>query len=305
MKPYFQLQFRMLSRKITAFGIPPVLGFGIIPVLFFAMSELLFRKTEYAPYLYVFLAISFVTQLSEAKRNAFLKSIFNQPNYLKLRAMENGILATPFLLFLAYKGQFLLMLIASLGAMAMALLHFNASINTTLPTPFGKKPFEFTVGFRRTFSLFPAAYFLTFMAILADNFNLGIFSLLTIGITCLSYYAKPENEYFVWNYNLTPQQFLVEKVKTGFLQFTLLSLPVLVALSIFFPGDALVLMAFFALCLVYLATLIFVKYAAFPHEINVFQAIAVGISFIVPPILLVITPLFYIQAVKAFNTILK
>ncbi len=305
MKPYFQLQFRMLSRKITAFGIPPVLGFGIIPVLFFAMSELLFRKTEYAPYLYVFLAISFVTQLSEAKRNAFLKSIFNQPNYLKLRAMENGILATPFLLFLAYKGQFLLMLIASLGAMAMALLHFNASINTTLPTPFGKKPFEFTVGFRRTFSLFPAAYFLTFMAILADNFNLGIFSLLTIGITCLSYYAKPENEYFVWNYNLTPQQFLVEKVKTGFLQFTLLSLPVLVALSIFFPGDALVLMAFFALCLVYLATLIFVKYAAFPHEINVFQAIAVGISFIVPPILLVITPLFYIQAVKALNTILK
>tara|TARA_Y100000768_G_scaffold384541_1_gene368788 strand:+ start:567 stop:1454 length:888 start_codon:yes stop_codon:yes gene_type:complete len=295
----------MLSRKITAFGIPPVLGFGIIPVLFFAMSELLFRKTEYAPYLYVFLAISFVTQLSEAKRNAFLKSIFNQPNYLKLRAMENGILATPFLLFLAYKGQFLLMLIASLGAMAMALLHFNASINTTLPTPFGKKPFEFTVGFRRTFSLFPAAYFLTFMAILADNFNLGIFSLLTIGITCLSYYAKPENEYFVWNYNLTPQQFLVEKVKTGFLQFTLLSLPVLVALSIFFPGDALVLMAFFALCLVYLATLIFVKYAAFPHEINVFQAIAVGISFIVPPILLVITPLFYIQAVKALNTILK
>lgn len=305
MKPYFQLQFRMLSRKMTAFGIPPVLGFGIIPVLFFAMSELLFRKTEYAPYLYVFLAISFVTQLSEAKRNAFLKSIFNQPNYLKLRAMENGILVSPFLLFLAYKGQFLLMLIASLGAMAMALLHFNASINTTLPTPFGKKPFEFTVGFRRTFLLFPTAYFLTFMAILADNFNLGIFSLLTIGITCLSYYAKPENEYFVWNYNLTPQQFLVEKVKTGFLQFTLLSLPVLVALGIFFPDNALVLMAFFALCLVYLATLIFVKYAAFPHEINVFQAIAVGISFIVPPILLVITPLFYIQAVKALNTILK
>ena len=305
MKPYFQLQFRMLSRKMTAFGIPPVLGFGIIPVLFFAMSELLFRKTEYASYLYVFLAISFVTQLSEAKRNAFLKSIFNQPNYLKLRAMENGILVSPFLLFLAYKEQFLLMLIASLGAMAMALLHFSASVNTTLPTPFGKKPFEFTVGFRRTFLLFPAAYFLTFMAILADNFNLGIFSLLTIGITCLSYYAKPENEYFVWNYNLTPQQFLVEKVKTGFLQFTLLSLPVLVALGIFFPDNALVLMAFFALCLVYLATLIFVKYAAFPHEINVFQAIAVGFSFIVPPILLVITPLFYIQAVKALNTILK
>ena len=50
---------------------------------------------------------------------------------------------------------------------------FQTNFNLTIPTPFSKKPFEFSTGFRRSFFMFPIAYILTFIAIRVDNFNLA------------------------------------------------------------------------------------------------------------------------------------
>ncbi|MBK7030860.1 MAG: hypothetical protein IPH45_17355 [Bacteroidales bacterium] len=52
----------------------------------------------------------------------------------------------------------------------------NSRWNFTIPTPFSKHPFEFAVGFRKTFLAWLFAYFLTIMAISVGNFNLGVFS---------------------------------------------------------------------------------------------------------------------------------
>ena len=305
MKEYFQLQFKMFNRKMIEFGLPLLIGYSILPIVFFLLSKSLFSKTEFAIYLYGFIALSFVSKLSEPKRNDFLKSIFNKPNYFKLRVIENLIYSMPFLFFLLYKGLFFFVLILSLLAIFIALFNFSTNLNLTIPTPFGKKPFEFTVGFRKTFYVFPVAYFLTYISISIGNFNLGIFSMLLIGIICLSYYSKIENEYFVWNFNLSSKEFLLEKTKMSLINFTLLSSPIIIALSIFFFNEIDILIVFFLLCYTYLTTIVFAKYSAFPNQMDLSQGILIGISFIMPPILIVIIPLFYSQSIKKLNTILE
>ncbi|HQW55504.1 MAG TPA: hypothetical protein PK076_05230, partial [Saprospiraceae bacterium] len=72
----FILQFKMTIRKLTAFGLNPILGFLIIGALFIQGSIYLFYRTQYAQYGYILLALSLVVQQSERKRNDFLKLIF-------------------------------------------------------------------------------------------------------------------------------------------------------------------------------------------------------------------------------------
>lgn len=108
------------------------------------------------------------------------------------------------------------MLLLIIFAILLTLIKFSSKFNLIIPTPFNKKPFEFTVGFRKTFLIFPIAYFLTYKAIATGNFNLGLFSLILVSLTCLTYYSKLENDYYIWNYNLSPKVFLLEKLKPVF-----------------------------------------------------------------------------------------
>ncbi|GGG50629.1 ABC transporter permease [Bizionia arctica] len=305
MKTYFELQFKMFNRNIIAFGLPLLIAYTLIPSVFIIISNYLFSKTEFASYLYIFVALGFISKSSEPKRNDFLKSIYNKMDYFKLRAVENLIYSLPFLIFLAYKGLYLYIIALSILAISMTVFNFNTNLNITIPTPFGKKPFEFTVGFRKTFFIFPMAYFLTYISIEVGNFNLGVFSMVMIGITCMSYYSKIENEYFVWSYNVSSKEFLSEKVKTGLLNFSLLSLPSLMALGIFFFNEIGILLIVLFTCYLYLVTIIFAKYASFPKEMNISQGILIAGSLLFPPILLFIAPFFYSQSIKRLNSLLE
>ena len=242
------------------FGLPLLIGYTLLPFVFVLLSNYLFEKTEFANYIYGLLAVSFVSKLSEPKRNDFLKSIFNKYNYKKLRILENIIYCLPFTLFLIYQKQFLFSVILNLCVTIIMLFNFSTNLNVTIPTPFSKNPFEFTIGFRKTFYVFPIAYFLTYISVTVGNFNLGVFSMLLIGITCFSYYSKTENEYFVWNYNLSSKEFLLEKMKTCLTYFSILSLPIIITLGISFFNQIDILIVFIFLCYAYLTTIIFAKY---------------------------------------------
>jgi len=219
--------------------------------------------------------------------------------------LENIIFCLPFTLYLIYQKQFLFSTILNLCAIIIMLFNFSTNTNVTIPTPFSKKPFEFTVGFRKTFLIFPIAYFLAYISVSVGNFNLGVFSMLLIGLTCFSYYSKIENEYFVWNFNLSSKEFLLEKVKTCLTFFTLLSLPIIIVLSISFFKEIDILIVFLLLCYAYLTTIIFAKYSSFPNKMNMSQGILITISLMLPLLLLIIIPLFYYQSVKKLNTILN
>ncbi|MBU2997912.1 ABC transporter permease [Cellulophaga baltica] len=304
MKEYFQLQFKLLNRKIIDFGVPLILAYTLLPVLFTLVLNYLYSKTEFAIPILILSSISFIYKLSEPNRNDFLKTIFNNKNYKKIRIVENLIFSLPFSLFLLYKFELLYFLLLNVLAVCFSFLNFKASNNLIIPTPFNKKPFEFIIGFRKTFYIFPVAYILTYISISETNFNLGVFCMLLIGLVCLFYYSNLENEYFIWNFNQSPKHFLKEKVKTCAINFTILSSPILLTLSIYFHTQIDILALFFLLCITYQATVIFAKYTAFPNEISMSEGILIALSFMFPPILIIITPLFYLKSLKKLKTIL-
>ncbi|WP_452233091.1 ABC transporter permease [Lacinutrix sp. MEBiC02595] len=305
MKSYLQLQFKMLNRRMIDFGLPLLIGYALPVFIFILCSNYLFQNTAFANYIYGLMALSLISRLSASKRNDFLKSIFNKTKYKLLRSLENSICCLPFTIYLLYQKQFIFSILLHALVIGMTLFQFNTSINITIPTPFGKNPFEFTVGFRKTFYVFPIAYLLTFITISVGNFNLGVFAMLLLGMVCFSYYSKMENEYFVWNFNVSPKEFLLKKIKTCFTYFTILSLPILIALSISFFNEIEILIIFFLLCYTYLATMILAKYSDFPNEINLSQGILMAMSFMFPPMLIVIIPYFYSQSIKKLNTVLN
>ncbi len=304
MKYYFTLQYRMLNRHLRAFGLYPILGYLLAILLFIGGSFYIFSKTEYAAYIYAFFALSPLTLLSETKRTDFLKSCFPAKDYLKIRIAENLLVTLPFLLFLAFKNEWLVLLALALIAALMARFHFNNQFNYTLPTPFYKRPFEFIVGFRTTIGMIGFAYFLTIMGISVGNFNLGIFSLLVIFLTSFSFYAQPDSQFLVWIFSNTSRSFLIDKIKTGMAYVTVLALPILVGLGYFFLEKWNILLVFWGLGYLYLLTIILAKYAAFPRAMNLPESIFIVASIFFPPFLLFVIPFFYRRSIKNLNTVL-
>lgn len=236
MKEYFKLQYTMNKRKLSD-GSRPIVGYLIALFILFAfvgLSIFVFKVIVYAPYLYALVPLFIISQLSEIKRNDFLKFHFENSQYRKVRILENVIITLPFAIFLLYKQEFYLIIFLVVTTILLALLNFKTAYSITIPTPFYKKPFEFTVGFRNTFFMFPIAYAIAIIAIIVDNFNLGIFALLLVFIPILTYYFKPEKVYFVWSHSLTATQFLIEKIKTAFLFSFCLCSPIILLLGIFY-----------------------------------------------------------------------
>ena len=88
MKAYFQLQFRLFNRAIQSIGMPPLLGYVALLAVFIGSSLLLFARTEFAPYLYILLALSMMGRLGEQRRNDFLQMHFPAPQYRLIRLAE-------------------------------------------------------------------------------------------------------------------------------------------------------------------------------------------------------------------------
>lgn len=305
MLDYFHLQFKILNRKIIEFGLPLLVVYPLILIVFISISNFLFSKTQFAVHIYGLIALVFLSKQSEPKRNDFLKLIFSKKNYLKLRCIENLLYSTPFLAFLIYKGLFDYMIVLILLTIFLTFINFSTNINFTIPTPFSKNPFEFSVGFRKTFYMFPIAYVLMCISVSVGNFNLGVFSMLLVGLVCMFYYSKPENECYVWNSNLSSKEFLIKKTKSCLINFTLLSLPILVTLSIFFLNEVDLLILIYLTCVAYLIVMIVAKYSAYPNDINISQGVLITLCFTFPPMLIVMIPLFYSQSIKKLNKILE
>lgn len=296
MKEYFTLQFKMANRKLEAYGLEPALGYLLISAGFAGLSLFLFYKTEFAPYILMLISLALTSKLSERRRNDFLKICFVAMRYKLIRMIENFLSIIPFLIVLLYKHNYLGSLILAVISLLFALSSFKTNLSFTIPTPFYKKPFEFTVGFRNTFLIFPLAYILTAIAISVDNYNLGIFSLILIFLAALSFYPQPENEYFVWSFALSPKKFILEKAKTALVFTSVLSLPVILSLCFFYYGNIYALAAFYIGGCLLLITVIFAKYAAYPNEMNMPEGIIIALCMSFPPLLLVSAPYFYIRA---------
>lgn len=301
---YFKLQFVMFCRKLRGFGMNPAIGIILLTAAFVGFSIYLFSKTEYSAPILALLALMLLSKLSERKRNDFLKLSFNDHAYRKLRLIENSSVALPFIVALCAWQSFAVAIILLILALIMVTVGFRNSFHYTVPTPFYRRPFEFAVGFRKSWLIFLLAYFLTLMALSVSNFNLGIFALLLIFLTILSFYTTPENEFYVWSFSDTPRGFLMGKIRTALLYATLSVAPIFVILAVFFFNQIDMLLLFLAVGYIYLVAMILGKYAAYPHEMSLPQGIVLGISLMFPPILIVVIPMFYLQSIRRLSDIL-
>lgn len=294
----------LFQRRLRDFGVAPVLGMILLVGIFVGGSIVLFHRTSLAPFIYAVISLSFTLRLSEARRNDFLKSCFPVREYRQLRWTENAISVIPFALFLLLKQQWAVSGALLAAGFLLSFLTFRGGSGWAIPTPFGKRPFEFAVGFRKTFWLFGLLYFLCGIGIWVANFNLAAFSFGAVFLVCLSFHATPEHEFYVWIFDRSPRSFLWMKFGQAFRATAWLSAPILVAMGIFYPAQIPLLMGLMATGFLLLATVISAKYSAFPQEMNIPEGAILALSISIPPLLLVFAPYFYAKALKQLQTYL-
>jgi hypothetical protein len=305
MKQYLQLQYKLLLRQFKDFGIEPLLGAVLMLISFVLFSLSVFVKLPYPQYFYAAIAMGFTTILSAKNRNDFLKVAFEKNEYLNIRLTENILAVIPFIVFLLFKQCFLVALLLPICATLFVFVKSTNNFNLVIPTPFYKNPFEFMVGFRKTFLVIVVAYFLAFMAFKVKNVGLGYVIIILLSFVSSGFYAKPEPAFYIWRSSSNSKVFIQKKMMIAILHFSLLLLPIVIAFCFRFPQSiSNVLLVFFA-GLFFVLTSLLSKYASFPQALSPTKAMALMFTAWFPPLLIVFTYVFYFQSIKSLQSILK
>lgn len=294
----------MLNRRIDEFGLRPSLGYLLSGLILAVSAYLLFTNYDWAEYIFAVAPIPLLLRLTEPNRSRFLHSNFNK-NFWKIRLMENLIIISPFLLVLIASMSWIGAGIILSYPLLFLTFKNNSGFSFTIPTPFGRFPFEFPIGFRTSFPVFVLAYFLVFMSVRVDNFNLGLLSLGIVVLTTYSFYSKPEDRYFVWVHAKSPSQFLLHKIQTGVLLASSLTVPILAAMIIAYPEKFWIALIVLTVGLIYLSAMILAKYSAYPNELNIAEGSLIALSLWFPPALLFIIPYFYQKSTKSLSQYLQ
>lgn len=301
---FLQLQYKLANRWLKDSGIHPFAAYCIAAVIFVFLSLRLFNETEFAVYIYIIIAIAVMTLFSERRRNEFLKTCFKKSKYRQIRVVENLLAIVPFIIILLFKHNFMASTILIVAGVALSFLDRAVTLNFTLPTPFYKRPFEFTVGFRRNFYFIGLLYGLAVIATVVGNYNLGVFSVVLLFLVIAGFYSRLENEYYIWLYNVHPAGFLAGKIRTAILYATGIMLPVVLWLSAFFFDNIIYLLLIALGGYALLACVVIAKYASYPEELNVIHGILIVISIIFPPLLPVLILYFYKRSLKKLKFLL-
>ena len=302
---YFQLQLRMLKRQIVDFGLHPFVGLLLAPLIFLALSYSFFYKMPDGAWLYAMIGLASLSQLSNVDRTDFLRLCFSRNDFYRVRLVENGIVIVPFVLFLGSKAHWLAAAVLVSLALLFAVIRYGKRLNFTMPTPFFKHPFEYLVGFRSYWLLLAAAYVLAGIAISVQNFNLGLFTLLLLLFCGMSFFSAIEQIHFVWIFSLNAREFLWYKIRAMIWQTLVLCSPILLALTYFFAQYWVLIWVILGFGIVLILLAIVVKYSSFPKSISLPQAIIVGLSIALPPMLLLVVPIFYRKALHNLKDILE
>jgi hypothetical protein len=290
---------------IRDLGLNPYVGIVLGVPIFLFMSVILFKKVAYPQYIYPVLALVFIIPLGNISRNEFLKNTFFRITYFYIRLLENVIGVFPFCLYLAIQKQYRIAILTFAAASLLSLFNKINRPNIVVPSPFSRRPYEFTTGFRRTYILFLLIFTLTIISIFYKNFNLGIFSLLVLYLLCSTFYSVNDPIFYVWVHAQTPKHFLLHKIKTGLFYSLCLSLFVAIPLYFVWPGKGLWISIVMLIGFLYLILIILSVFVNYPAPSTVSQKIQVAVSMVCPPLLILIIPNLYFQAIRRLNVYLK
>ena len=300
---YFQLQFKLICRKLTAFGVPPLIAFLSLPLIFFLASNYLFDSHKVANFIYAGIALGILFSFYNHRKRTFLKGHFSKKNFIQIVIIERVIIALPFISFLIFKKEFLIGALIFLASIFSSLVDYNNRISIYLPTPFSKKPFEFCVGFRKTFYLFPFCYALSYISIEVGNLNLGLFALICLFFITTTYYSKSEPEIYIWVHKYSPKNFIRLKIRQAIVNFILLSIPISITLIFGFPKQIATYLLLLVILSLALSIRVLMKYSV-GNQINLAQGFTFYISVVVFPFLFILLPFYYKQAIQKLSNIL-
>lgn len=298
MGSYFTLQGRRFSRYATEFGLHPYLAIMGILLGFAILSILLFNRLAYAEYIYVLLCTLVLFLLSEKRRNDFLQQIFDKKGYRKVRWVENILISIVFSIGILFLGNPIWSIVPV--GMGFCLSYYNkgGTIGLSIPTPFGKQPFEFLVGFRKWIFLFFGIFVILIISLMVSNYKLGLFCLAITLLMCLDFYSKNEDLYFMWIHTMSPKQFIHNKIRQAILHGLFISSPFLILLCLFYPGYILWTLAVFVLGLLDLVLMVLIKYTAYPSIIQLLQVLVFAAIVLLPILLLPAFPYYYNKAIQ-------
>jgi len=77
-------------------------------------------------------SLTFTRNLSETRRNEYLKTWYNVKKYLAIRVVENLLRTLPFLGFLLFKYLFVSALILFIISLLLAVVNLRTSLNITI-----------------------------------------------------------------------------------------------------------------------------------------------------------------------------
>lgn len=302
---HFRLHARRLHRMVSAMGPHPLINYFICAALFLGMSFTLFSHSTRIMIAYMFIALQVVSIWSDPAYNDFQKTTYCRSDYYSIRLIENILTSLPFALFLCFSAYYYSAIGLLVVSALMALFSFKIKWQVVLPTPFFKHPFEFVAGFRISFFLVLLGYYLTFISIYHANFGIGLFVLFATGILCALYHSYVEDAQYVWIFSCHARKFLQYKLITGWAYTTLLSSPVLLALSWANPDKLSHLLLTHCVSLAFVSAGVLSKYASFPHDISLRDGLLLMFSIMFPPLLLFSLPYYYLSAMRQLKEILQ
>ncbi len=304
-RSHFDLQLTRYERASTRFGINPWLSYFIISIIFSVLSVIILLRGSLEQWEYIVPALILMFLISDADRLKFYKKIYSQKIYHQIRLIENFLISIPFILFLILFKAFIPGIALIILTLMASLFSNTVSSSIYLPTPFYKYPFEFAAGFRLSYLFIILLYIIFTIAAVVNNSYLGIFIFVITALSTTFYYQTQEAVYFIWIHKMSSQEFLIHKLKIALSYTFLTTLPMLITSIIIWPSMILWLVLWLIFALLFIASTIMAKYSMYPYIFNLPIALALSISFVIPPFLLVLFPYLFRRAANNLKPILS
>lgn len=295
---YFNLQGKILKRYVVDAGFPAFVCYPAIIILYSFLYYLLTQSPTWGASLLFIANFQYLFSLSGFKRNEFLKSVFPITLYYQVRILENIVMSLGSLTIFVSTGNYLM---AFALLMSCILFIFTSTISfwkRSIPTPFTKKPFEFIIGFRKSWLSLLLLYVVSIIAVGVGNLNLLLFCMFCICLCCTFYYQAPEPLLIHWQQNRKPAAFLRYKIRRGIIQLSLLVWPLFFLVAISFPTDLYKAFIVWLLGLTLIPFIISLKYAVFPRAISIPEGTIISLCLIFYPLIIAVVPYYYFKAVN-------
>ena len=298
---YIKLQLRLLKRRFVEAGFSALLFYPVILGLHVLLYHFVKAYPTWGAYSVSLINLQVLFTLSDFRRIDFLKTTFTKRDYYNIRLIENSIISSGSIIVLLISGHFVLAAVSIILCVGFLFTTTAFVWTRRIPTPFTKKPFEFIIGFRRTWLLLLILYSIAMLGAIFGNQNLALFGLFCICFCCMFYYDQPEPSMVLWNRSRTASQFLMYKIRRGLVQLSLLILPLMGGIVAFFPESYYKVLIVWFLGLFLIPFVICVKYAVFPRKINITEGSILALCLAFYPLVLALIPYYFYKAVSNLN----